>query len=118
MSLTGSPNVECVQILRDTGSAQSFILEDVLPFSDVSYTGANVLVCGIEMVCVSVPFHVVNIKSDLATGVFQLGVCKKLPVDNVSFILGNDIAGGNVFPWPVCISVRFCFVCCFGLAPS
>ncbi len=81
VSLTGSPNVECVQILRDTGSAQSFILEDVLPFSDVSYTGANVLVCGIEMVCVSVPLHVVNIKSDLATGVFQLGVCKKLPVD-------------------------------------
>ncbi len=93
VSLAGSPHVECVQILRDTGSAQSFILEDVLPFSDASYTGANVLVRGIEMGCVSVPLHVVNIKSDLATGVFQLGVCKKLPVDNVSFILGNDIAG-------------------------
>ncbi len=104
VSLTGSPNVECVQILRDTGSAQSFILEDVLPFSDASYTGANVLVRGIEMGCVSVPLHVVDIKSDLATGVFQLGVCKKLPVDNVSFILGNDIAGGNVFPRPVVIS--------------
>ncbi len=31
-------------------------------------------------------------------------MCKKLPVDNVSFILGNDIAGGNVFPRPVVIS--------------
>ncbi len=56
------------------------------------------------MGCVSVPLHVVEIKSDLATGVFQLGVCKKLPVDNVSFILGHDIAGGNVFPRPVVIS--------------
>ncbi len=104
LSLAGRPHVDCVQILRDTGSAQSFILEDVLPFSDASYTGANVLVRGIEMGCVSVPLHVVNIKSDLATGVFQLGVCKKLPVDNVSFILGNYIAGGNVFPRPVVIS--------------
>ncbi len=90
--------------LRDTGSAESFILKDALPFSDASYTGANVLVRGIEMGCVSVPLHVVEIKSDLATGVFQLGVCKKLPVDNVSFILGHDIAGGNVFPRPVVIS--------------
>ncbi len=56
------------------------------------------------MGCVSVLLHVVEIKSDLATGVFQLGVCKKLPVDNVSFILGNYIAGGNVFPRPVVIS--------------
>ncbi len=107
VSLAGSPNVECMQILRDTGSAQSFILEDVLPFSDASYTGANVLVRGIEMGCVSVPLHVVNIKYDLALydlGVFQLGACKKLPVDNVSFILGNYIVGGNVFPRPVVIN--------------
>ncbi|KAL1279520.1 hypothetical protein QQF64_026193 [Cirrhinus molitorella] len=81
-----------VQVLRYTGSAQSFMLEDVLPFSDVSYTGANVIVRGIKMGYISVPLHTVNLKTDLFTGLVQLGVCKKLAVDNVSLILGNDLA--------------------------
>lgn len=78
MSLADSSVVECVRILRDTGSAQSFILDGVLPFSDASYTGENVLVRGIEMSCVSIPLHTVNLKSDLVTGLVQLGVCKKI----------------------------------------
>ncbi len=104
VSLAGDSADKCVQVLRDTGSAQSFVVEDVLPFSDASYTGANVLVRGIEMGCISVPLHTVNLKSDLVTGLVQLGVCKKLPVDNVSLILGNDLAGGNVFPSPIVVS--------------
>lgn len=104
VSLAGDSADKCVQVLRDTGSTQSFVLEDVLPFSDALYTGANVLVRGIEMSCISVPLHTVNLKSDLVTGLVQLGVCKKLPVDNVSLILGNDLAGGNAFPSPVVVS--------------
>uniref|UniRef100_A0A9J7XUR9 Gypsy retrotransposon integrase-like protein 1 n=1 Tax=Cyprinus carpio carpio TaxID=630221 RepID=A0A9J7XUR9_CYPCA len=68
------------------------------------HTGANVLVRGIEMGCISIPLHNVNLKSDLVTGLVQLGVCKRLPVDNVGLILGNDLAGGNVFPSPIVVS--------------
>lgn len=56
------------------------------------------------MGCISVPLYTINLMSDLVTGLVQLGVCKKSPVNNVSLILGNDLAGGNVFPSPIVIS--------------
>lgn len=41
--------------------------------------------------------------------VFQIGFsfryCRQLPVDGVDFILGNDLAGGHVFPYPI-VSAR------------
>ncbi|XP_058606599.1 uncharacterized protein LOC131523953 isoform X2 [Onychostoma macrolepis] len=90
-----------VSILRDTGSFQSFVLESVLPFSENSYTGTDVLVRGIEMGCVQVPLHEVDLKSDLVSGMVKLGVRKQLPVAGVHIILGNDLAGGKVFSSPV-----------------
>lgn len=42
-SLTGS-DLRPASILRDTGSAQSFILSSILPFSTNSYAGTDVLV--------------------------------------------------------------------------
>lgn len=90
-----------VSILRDTGSTQSFILEEVLPFSSNSYTGASVLVRGIEMGCAHVPLHKVNLQSDLVSGLVELVVCAQLPVMGVQVILGNDIASGKVLPCPV-----------------
>ncbi len=38
-----------IRILRDTGSAQSFVLGSVFPFSRDSYWGSDVLVQGIEI---------------------------------------------------------------------
>ncbi len=90
-----------VSILRDTGSTQSFILEEALPFSSASHTGASVLVRGIEMGCAHVPLHKVNLQSDLVSGLVDLAVCAQLPVKGVQVILGNDLAGGKVFPCPV-----------------
>ncbi len=52
-----------VCILRDTGSAQSFILESTLPFSTRSSCGANVLVKGIDLTVVKVPLHNVFLQS-------------------------------------------------------
>ncbi len=99
-----------VSILRDTGATQSFILADfllylgnILPFSAKTYSGTDVLVCGIELGCVRVPVHVINLKLDLVTGMVPLGVRTELPVDGVSLILGNDLAGGKVFPSPVVV---------------
>ena len=84
-----------IQILRDTGAAQSLVLQSVLPWSEQSYCGSNVL---LQMGCVPVPLHEVRLASDLVSGSFRVGVQAQLPVPGVSMILGNDIAGGKVHP--------------------
>ena len=99
VSLSANALNQCpVRILRDTGAAQSFILSNVLPFSDENLSGSSVLVQGIEMGFVSVPLHQVHLACDLANGVFKVGVRPSLPVRGVTFLLGNDIAGGKVMP--------------------
>ena len=90
-----------VRILRDTGAAQSFILEGVLPLSDQSSCGTDVLVQGIELGVVKAPLHNIYLRSDVVAGFVKVAVRSQLPVKGVSFILGNDLAGGKVFCWPV-----------------
>ncbi len=97
VSLSADSEVRPITILRDTGAAQSIILDSVLPFSAVTYTGSDVLVRGIELGCVKLPLHTVCLTSDLVSGVVELGVRSELPVEGVSFVLGNDLAGGKVF---------------------
>ncbi|XP_066518564.1 uncharacterized protein [Hoplias malabaricus] len=89
-----------VKILRDTGAAQSFILESVLPFSEKTFCGSSVLVRGIEMGHLQVPLHTIYLKSGLVKGLVKVAVRDRLPVAGVSLILGNDLAGGKVFPLP------------------
>ena len=102
VTLPGAPGTEVpIRIIRDTAASQSFILENVLPFSDQSYTGEDVLVQGFEMGFVNVPLHDVSLLSDLVTGDFKVGVRPHLPIENVQVLLGNDIMGGVVFSSPV-----------------
>ncbi|KAL2078791.1 hypothetical protein ACEWY4_026476 [Coilia grayii] len=97
VSLPGDKNLVPVRILRDTGAALSFLLGGVLPLSDDSKTGTSVLVRGFEMGSVSVPLHRIELSSDLVTGSVAVGVRSSLPIPGVTFILGNDIAFGNVW---------------------
>ncbi|KAL2102544.1 hypothetical protein ACEWY4_001712 [Coilia grayii] len=90
-----------IKILRDTGASQSFVLRNVLPFSDSTQTGDSVLVRGIEMGFVDVPLHKVSLSSDLVTGNVVVGVRPSLPVEGVAMLLGNDLAGGKVLPCPI-----------------
>ncbi len=89
-----------IRILRDTGSAQSFVLGSVLPFTRDSYCGSDVLVQGIELGIVRVPLHYVNIQSDLVSGFVKIAVRSQLPIKGVDLILGNDLAGEKVLPFP------------------
>lgn len=101
VSLVGDDNnVRPIRMLRDTGASQSLILEGVLPFSENTSTGASILVQGIECGFVNVPLHKLNLKSELASGIVTVGVRPTLPVEGVSFLLGNDLAGGKVVPVP------------------
>ncbi|KAJ8038347.1 hypothetical protein HOLleu_15742 [Holothuria leucospilota] len=85
-----------IKILRDTGATQSLLLDGVLPLSDSTSTGANVLIQGVECGFISVPLHKTNLKSDLVSGSVIVGVRPTLPVKGVSLLLGNDLAGGKV----------------------
>ncbi|KAL2077768.1 hypothetical protein ACEWY4_027272 [Coilia grayii] len=98
VSLGGNGEKVPVKILRDTGASESFVLESVLPFSDHSNTGTCVLICGIEMHTISVPLHRVILESDLVKGEVALAVRPSLPVEGVHVILGNNLAGGLVWP--------------------
>uniref|UniRef100_A0A3B1IW77 Gypsy retrotransposon integrase-like protein 1 n=1 Tax=Astyanax mexicanus TaxID=7994 RepID=A0A3B1IW77_ASTMX len=87
-----------VSILRDTGAAQSLILSSCLPFSAQSFCGAYAVCKGVGSGYIKAPLHTVDLSSDLVSGEFRLAVCDALPVDGVDLILGNDVAGGKVFP--------------------
>lgn len=97
VSLPNSESKIPVKILRDTGSSESFILESVLPFSLVSSDGRSVLIRGIGLNTLSVPLHRVHLTSDLICGEVSLGIRPSLPVDGVTVILGNNLAGGRVW---------------------
>ena len=101
VSLVGDENSsQKVKILRDTGATQSLMLDSVLPLTEKSFTGANVLISGVEMGVLEVPLHEVNIKSSLINGNIVIGMRPSLPVEGISLILGNDLAGEKVMVDP------------------
>ena len=87
-----------VVILRDTGAAQSLMLASLLtmPLS----SSVNALIQGIEGNYVPVPLHRVNLKSELVNGPVTVGVVSSLPIEGVTFLLGNDLAGDKVCASP------------------
>ena len=101
VSLVGDENSsQKVKILRDTGATQSLMLDSVLPLTENNFTGANVLISGVEMGVLEVPLHEVNIKSSLINGKIVIGMRPSLPVEGISLILGNDLAGEKVMVDP------------------
>ena len=101
VSLVGDENSsQKVKILRDTGATQSIMLDSVLPLTENSFTVANVLISGVEMGYLEVPLHEVNIKSSLINGNIVIGMRPSLPVQGISLILGNDLAGEKVMVDP------------------
>ena len=101
VSLGDSSEIKPVQILRDTGAAQTLLLEGVLPLSEQTSTGGSVLLQGVELGVIDVPLHRISLKSDLVTGPVIVGVRPTLPVPGISLLLGNDLAGGKVVPDPI-----------------
>ena len=85
-----------IYILRDTGAAQSLILDSTLPFSQKSSTGVSVLLQGVELGAINVPLHTVYLHSDLVSGPVAVELRPCLPVKGISLILGNDLAGDKV----------------------
>jgi hypothetical protein len=76
------------------------LLDSILPLTETSFTAANVLISGVEMGVLEVPCHEINIKSKLVNGNITGGIRPSLPVDGISLVLGNDLAGAKVMVDP------------------
>ncbi|XP_065917657.1 uncharacterized protein [Dysidea avara] len=96
-----------IQILRDTGASQSLLAKGVLALSEQFATGETVLIHGVELGFACVPLHRVFLKSDLVSGPILVGVQSTLPVEGVSLLLGNDLAGAKVMVDPCLCSLPF-----------
>ena len=94
-----------IKILRDTGATQSLLLEGILPLSEISLTGDNVIIQGVELGYMTVPLHKINLKSDLVSGDVVVGVRQKLHVEGITLLLGNDLAGDKVVVNPLVASI-------------
>ena len=97
-------NMKTIQILRDTGASQSLILRDILPLSPDTSTGTSVLIQGVELGYENTPLHKIYLKSNLVDGPVIVGIRERMPIDGISMILGNDLAGGKVVPNAVLIN--------------
>ena len=53
---------------------------------------------------INVPLHQIFLQSELVSGPVIVGIRPTLPVEGISLILGNDLAGGRVQPDPQVIS--------------
>ena len=87
-----------ITILRDTGATQTLIVEGALPLSRETATGATMLIQGVGLAPVSVPLHTVYLRCGLVTGPVVVGARPSLPVQGISLLLGNDLAGSKVIP--------------------
>ena len=106
ISLTATQSPVEIKMLRDTGANQTLVLDSVLPFSESTYTGSDVLVEGVPSgngIYVNVPLHEVHLQSDLVSGPITVGILPTLPIKGVSCLLGNDLAGDKVSVNPVVV---------------
>ncbi|XP_063586255.1 uncharacterized protein LOC134763618 [Penaeus indicus] len=91
-----------VSILRDSGAELSLICKHDVP-SPVCYTGEKVLVDGFTGIA-GLPLCMVYLRSDFMNGPVRLGVVDYIPAKGISVIIGNDLAGGRMWPCPVVTS--------------
>lgn len=96
--LDNSSTTHSVKNLRDTGAAQTLLLEGVLPVFEQTFAAKTVLIQDVELGFINVPLHRICLKSDLNTGPVTVGGRPTLPVPDVSFLIGNDLAGGKLNP--------------------
>lgn len=87
-----------ITILHDTGAKYSIVRNGVLPFSNRSYCGSDWLAWGIGLSILRIPVHTVHLECQLVSGPVRVGVRDQMPVPGVDLILGNDLAGTEVFP--------------------
>ena len=97
-----SPSIP-VSILRDTGASHSIVVRSIVPFVEDSYTEEFVVLKGING-CTTLPLCRLYLRCGIISQSVTVAVQDSLPVEGVTFLLGNDIAGCCVIPDPVVCS--------------
>ena len=69
------------------------MLENSLPLSGNTSDGANVLLQWVHPGFHNVPLHHINLKSHFVSGQVVVGIWHTLPVEDISLLLGIDMAG-------------------------
>ena len=77
------------------------MLENSLPLSGNTSAGANVLLQGADPCFHSVPLHHINLKSDFVSGQVVVGERPTLPFEDISLLIGIDMAGDKVIMVPI-----------------
>ena len=98
-----APTSVPVKILCDTGATQTFKSKHTLHFDTSFATGESVTVHIIgpaEGGYISVPLHLVILVSDIVSGSDVVGVMYTRPMEGVSMLSENDLAGGKVIAKP------------------
>jgi hypothetical protein len=85
-----------IQILRDTGASITLLKQGTLPLSTETAKNETIVIRGVEGGFVQVPLHEINLNCDLVSGPVTVGLIESLPVQGVSMLLANDIAGGTI----------------------
>ena len=89
-----------IKILRDTGATQSLMVKDDMPRESETATGERVVIQGVGGNVVSVPLYQISLDSEIVCGTVIVGVVDSLPMQGISMLLGNDLAGERVVPHP------------------
>ncbi|XP_064093712.1 uncharacterized protein LOC135206254 [Macrobrachium nipponense] len=97
-----SSNGISVRIVRDTGSSHSLVVRDAVPGIENCMTQDSVILKSIGGLT-TVPRAKLHVDCNLFTGNTVVGVVDSLPIPNIDFLLGNDIAGARVIPDPVVV---------------
>ncbi|KAJ8346700.1 hypothetical protein SKAU_G00281010 [Synaphobranchus kaupii] len=92
-----------ITILRDTGAAQSLLLEGVIELPRDGFS-RSALIKGLGGQYDCVPLYTVHLKSNVVKWPVTVGVVPTLPLPGVSLLLGNDLAGSQVCVTPVVVS--------------
>ena len=58
------------------------------------------LLQGVELGTINVPLHKMTLKYNLVSGPMIVGVRSSLPLQGITVLLGNDLAGGRVLQSP------------------
>ncbi|XP_066952487.1 uncharacterized protein [Macrobrachium rosenbergii] len=94
---------EEVVILRDTGAAQTLLLESVVPPDVEICENELVLLDGFPDSVVSCPLITIKLKCSIIVGEVKVAAVKNLPIAGIGLVLGNDLAKGKVGTDPLLI---------------
>ena len=83
------------------GTSEALMLENILLLTRKTEAGTNVLLQGVDPGLHCVSRHHINLESGIVSRQVVVGVIYKIPMEGISLLLGNDLAGDKVLMNPI-----------------